>query len=114
MTTLRQQFEDEELCPKCGEELFESAVSDNHEDLEAAFREHLAACPGPDYRGKLVPCPHCGSKDVDPEGWGSGGCQCPDADAHAVMGEECKRRTGPACDDCGATAESVEIWNTRV
>lgn len=64
----------------------------------------------PEYRGQLAPCPFCGSRDIDPEGWASGGCQCPD-DAHAVM--QCASRTGPACDDCGATAESVEKWNQR-
>lgn len=39
------------------------------------------------------PCPFCGGK-VDPEGW-----LCNDG------------RTGPACDDCGASAPSMDMWN---
>lgn len=50
----------------------------------------------PEYRGKLQPCPFCGSQDVDPEGWLSNG-----------------GKKGPACDDCGGSADSVERWNTR-
>lgn len=45
---------------------------------------------------ELLPCPFCASTDVDPEGWRSKG------------GE-----VGPECYDCGATAQTVEIWNTR-
>jgi hypothetical protein len=43
----------------------------------------------------LKPCPFCGGK-CDPEGW---------------IGD--KKRSGPACDDCGSAAETVAIWNTR-
>jgi hypothetical protein len=43
----------------------------------------------------LLPCPFCGSNNVDPEGWGS------------------TDRAGPACDDCAGTADTVELWNTR-
>lgn len=43
----------------------------------------------------LKPCPFCGSHSIDPEGWVS------------------TERKGPACDDCGASADTVEIWNTR-
>lgn len=43
----------------------------------------------------LLPCPFCGSTNVDPEGWAS------------------TERKGPACDDCGASAETVERWNSR-
>jgi len=50
--------------------------------------------PLPDDAG-LEPCPFCGSKDIDPEGWAS------------------TDKKGPACDGCGALAETVEIWNTR-
>ncbi|AIP62708.1 Lar family restriction alleviation protein [Burkholderia thailandensis] len=42
------------------------------------------------------PCPFCGSENVDPKGWLAN-----------------DGRSGPACDDCGATAESVEGWNRR-
>jgi len=41
-------------------------------------------------------CPFCGSDNVDPIGWKNG-----------------EGETGPSCNDCGATADSVEEWNTR-
>ena len=44
---------------------------------------------------KLLPCPFCGSTNIDPEGWAS-----PD-------------RSGPACDDCSGSADTVELWNSR-
>jgi len=44
---------------------------------------------------ELRECPFCGSKSIDPQGWVS-------AD-----------NAGPACDDCGACADTVELWNTR-
>jgi hypothetical protein len=45
----------------------------------------------------LKPCPFCGSSNIDPAGW-------MDGDGNA----------GPACDDCGASAGSVDAWNRRV
>ncbi len=53
---------------------------------------------------ELKPCPFCGSKSVDAEGW-----------------RNSEGITGPACDDCGASAggvshssmENVAAWNTR-
>lgn len=45
----------------------------------------------------LLPCPFCGSSNVDPEGWMSS-----------------DKRTGPACDECAGSTESIERWNTRV
>jgi hypothetical protein len=48
----------------------------------------------PDTHG-LLPCPFCGSNNIDPEGWAS-------AD-----------RSGPACDDCSCSADTIERWNTR-
>lgn len=48
-----------------------------------------------DDRVKLEPCPFCGGTDIDPTGWVS-----------AV-------RSGPACNDCNATADSVAAWNRR-
>ena len=44
---------------------------------------------------ELKPCPFCGHKEIDPRGWAS-------ADKH-----------GPACDWCGATAETTVAWNLR-
>jgi hypothetical protein len=46
-------------------------------------------------RKKLLPCPFCGSRNVDPEGWVS------------------TDRSGPACDDCCGSANTVELWNSR-
>lgn len=43
----------------------------------------------------LKPCPFCGCSKVDPEGWAS------------------KTRSGPACEECSATADSAEAWNRR-
>lgn len=45
---------------------------------------------------KLKPCPFCKSADIDPKG---------------VLRNDGK--TSPCCMNCGATAESVERWNTR-
>lgn len=47
--------------------------------------------PGP----VLLPCPFCGSADVDPAGWAS------------------TERSGPACNNCSGSADSVELWNSR-
>lgn len=45
----------------------------------------------------VMPCLFCGSDDVDSQGWaGNSG------------------DTGPQCLQCGATAESVALWNNRV
>lgn len=54
----------------------------------------------PEYRGELARCPFCNSQDIDPKGWMSGS-------------EKEGYRHGPACDDCGGSADSVERWNTR-
>jgi hypothetical protein len=44
----------------------------------------------------LLPCPFCGSSNIDPAEWsGNDG-------AH-----------GPGCGDCGALADSAELWNRR-
>lgn len=55
--------------------------------------------PLPPVLEELKPCPFCGSSNVDPEGW-------------AALGTRSTRH-GPACDDCGASAESVAAWNRR-
>lgn len=44
---------------------------------------------------ELLPCPFCGSKNIDAKGWAS------------------TDRDGPACDDCGGTADTIELWNSR-
>lgn len=51
----------------------------------------------------LLPCPFCGGT-ADPEGWLS-------AEEDPVTGNALRR--GPECNDCGATARSVEMWNKR-
>jgi Lar family restriction alleviation protein len=52
----------------------------------------------------LLPCPFCGSTNIDAEGWAS------------------TNSSGPACDDCGASAGStladtpeanIAAWNKR-
>lgn len=51
----------------------------------------------------LLPCPFCGSKEIDPRGWAS------------------TDSAGPACDDCGGATgdvgdtleENIRLWNTR-
>jgi len=48
---------------------------------------------------ELEPCPFCGG-EADPEGW-----LMIDAAGNEIR--------GPECDDCGATARSKELWNTR-
>lgn len=101
--------DDELICTKCGGDI--EVDGEELADFQAARTEHLQTCPGPEYRGKLTPCPFCGSKDIDPKGGLQGRCQCPDAAAHAIM--QCEQRHFPVCDDCGATAETVELWNTR-
>jgi hypothetical protein len=44
----------------------------------------------------VMPCLFCGCGDVDPRGWANS-----------------KGDTGPQCIQCGATAESIAIWNNR-
>lgn len=44
----------------------------------------------------LLPCPFCGSSDIDPEGWLNG------------LGER-----GPECLECGATGPTATRWNCR-
>lgn len=44
----------------------------------------------------LLPCPFCGSTNIDPAEW---------------SGNDDK--SGPGCGDCGALAESAEDWNRR-
>ncbi len=56
-------------------------------------REELKARPSLEVPATQLVCPFCLGKNVDPEGWRAG-----------------DGRQGPACDDCGASAESVEIW----
>jgi len=51
----------------------------------------------------LKPCPFCGSTKVDAEGWSS---------LEQYRGTD-QWRSGPACDDCSGSADSVEQWNTR-
>ena len=44
---------------------------------------------------KLKPCPFCGGSDIDPTFWAT------------------IKTTGPGCNDCSATADSIETWNHR-
>lgn len=45
---------------------------------------------------ELLPCPFCGSADIDESAWAS------------------RVKHGPGCSSCGATAESNEAWNRRI
>jgi hypothetical protein len=49
------------------------------------------------------PCPFCGGK-VDPEGWAQ---ESGFPDPPGVI------ERGPECEDCGATARTMEAWNRR-
>lgn len=51
----------------------------------------------------LKHCPFCGSINIDPEGWTS----------LAEFEGTKDYRSGPACDDCGASAQSIDEWNKR-
>lgn len=53
---------------------------------------------------RLLPCPFCGSRNIDPQGWAT-------LPQYAKTPEE---RSGPACDNCGASAATVARWNTRI
>src|SRR5689334_22185944 len=44
---------------------------------------------------KLEPCPFCKSNNIDPEMWST------------------QTEKGPGCMNCGATAETIVMWNTR-
>lgn len=44
----------------------------------------------------LLPCPFCGGRNTGAEEWASA------------------TDSGPGCGDCGALADSIEKWNTRV
>ena len=53
---------------------------------------------------ELLPCPFCGSSEVNPEGWYSMTTR--------VFGPDCVV-LGPACDECGSIARTIAAWNTR-
>ena len=50
----------------------------------------------------LLPCPFCGSHNVDPEGW-----------LGSVEANRLDLRRGPECMGCGAAAKTVKLWNQR-
>ena len=63
----------------------------------ASLRDTAPAKPEEDRRDETMkPCPFCGGIP-DPTGW---------------LGND--GRSGPECDNCGATAQSTEDWNQRV
>lgn len=51
----------------------------------------------------MLPCPFCGSRSIDPTGVATRTGHGPDAPI----------TYSPFCNDCSATAESVEQWNKR-
>ncbi len=66
-----------------------------YEDVQA----NLDGGAAPPVVVTLQRCAHCGSTHLDASAWLSDR----DTDDH-----------GPGCMDCGATTESVDLWNTRV
>ncbi len=75
-------------CIRCGQ-IDEEEFHDQEICIAAFDSPHL---PGP----SLLPCPFCGSPNIDPCGWaGNDGSY------------------GPACDDCSGSAQTVELWNSR-
>jgi Lar family restriction alleviation protein len=74
-------------------------------DLYRSAVETLSTTNPPASRAReeLLPCPFCGSTNIDAEGWSS------------------TDSAGPACDDCGASAgavskslqENIAEWNRR-
>lgn len=46
--------------------------------------------------GYILECPFCGSDDVDARGWKSN-----------------DGKTGPACNNCNGTADTIDLWNGR-
>jgi hypothetical protein len=53
---------------------------------------------------ELLPCPFCGSSEVNPEGWYRMTTR--------VFGGDCVV-LGLACDECGSSAKTIDAWNTR-
>lgn len=75
-------------CIRCGQ--IDEEEFHDQEICVAAF--DAPPLPGP----ALLPCPFCGSPNIDPCGWaGNDGSH------------------GPACDDCCGSAQTVELWNSR-
>jgi hypothetical protein len=73
-------------------------LRDKHNEwpMADALRIEGDKCPSTGVPEKgILPCPFCGNDDIDPEGWAS---------THDV---------GPSCKGCGASAESVKLWNKR-
>ncbi len=67
----------------------ELTLADFHEVFCAVWKGNVE-------KEQLLPCPFCGGK-ANPDGWRANG-----------------GASGPACDQCGATAWSTYTWNSRV
>lgn len=50
-------------------------------------------------RGELLPCPHCGNRDIILSNWGMFRCWCPNCHAKG--------------EDCLAPIDAAKSWNTR-
>jgi len=91
------------LCPArlAGEALLEmsSPIHPVNREIQERMDEHYFPMEEAEI-ADLLPCPFCGGA-CDPEGWAS-----------STDGGETLRH-GPACDDCGGSADTLEIWNTR-
>ncbi len=60
--------------------------------------ENVKEYGNPIYKEELlIPCPFCGSVDIDKDG---------------VLSND--GTTSPQCMNCGATADSIKLWNKRI
>lgn len=78
--------------------VFRTAMTEYYEEFGPLYEFVKPGHPLVTSEVQLSRCPFCGSTNLDAAAWMS------DADVN---------NTGPGCDDCGATARSVELWNTR-
>lgn len=86
-------------CDKCGLTGIHACMGSTETDTTSQQFESLAGMAVvTDEKGNL-PCPFCGGR-CDPNGW---------------MGsyDDGVPMCGPECEDCGATASSIEEWNRR-
>lgn len=82
-------------CPTCKKSRY-GTCGDCGKDLSDEERGQFRCELCSQYPGQLMPCLLCGASEVDATGWRNG-----------------KGDSGPQCLQCGATAESVAIWNNR-
>lgn len=86
-------------CPECGAPYGQRHPSGCANNQAFIFTTRERQEPPPSTEGvgdvELLPCPFCGSDEIDRDGWAS------------------ESEVGPACGHCGASAVNYEYWNTR-